>query len=262
MIRTAVRPDVWTLLRKKDEALDKVEEHVRDLQWDESETLAILAERIRSYCHEKGLLRERLSSLTHQELIQLLFAPRFPWGLRRETIRPPHVVIHTVSFGKPRWALQLCKAAAKSAVKRSRNVITIEDIDDSMPAYGAQRITDIVAEHNYECPEVSELMTAFSGGAAQYTTAELMVAIRNRILSHLTPRIDGRAANSARDIAEFLYRIGFLAARYDDKVDGGYHHYWFEERPWLLEDRGNIDQGMSWEIHPFVRGGLGLKGGK
>lgn len=63
---------------------------------------------------------------------------------------------------------------------------------------------------------------------------------------------------SPREIAYFLYQIGFLSAR-EDYTDGTYTHYFFAEKPELFVTENNIDQGMSWEIHPVFRQTLDLK---
>jgi len=263
-IRVVVRADVWPPLREHDEALDKIEQYITDLQWNEQETLAILAERIRSYCNRNlmplppHLEKRRLSHDSHFQLLRCAFAETFPWK-RKDANTPPHLVIHTLSSGRPRWALQLCKAAAKSAAAKRHEVITMEDIDASTEAYGQRRISDIVAEHSYECPQIREVITAFANGPAHYKTDELVITIRDRrILPHISPTIDGVPIKRPLEIAHFLFRIGFLTAR-EELTRDEYRHHNYEDRPSLLQDRGNIDQGMSWEIHPFFRTVLKLK---
>lgn len=79
------------------------------------------------------------------------------------------------------------------------------------------------------------------------------------MLQGLNPRITGagvRATN--RDVAQFLFQIGFLSARHDNS-DGSYEHLTFADRPNLLRANTNIDEGVSWEIHPVFRNALKLK---
>lgn len=88
---------------------------------------------------------------------------------------------------------------------------------------------------------------------------------------HLEPFIEGKSTRQARDIAQFLYRLGFIVARSDDPshgndpsrrgegASGGYEHYNFSDLPDLLTSQTNEDFGMSWEIHPCYREALDIK---
>ncbi len=60
------------------------------------------------------------------------------------------------------------------------------------------------------------------------------------------------------DIAQFLFRIGFLTAR-DELDEEDYRHYTHEDIPKLLRNRANPDFGYSWEIHPCFRQYLNLQ---
>jgi hypothetical protein len=63
---------------------------------------------------------------------------------------------------------------------------------------------------------------------------------------------------TARDVAQFLFQIDFLSARRDN-ADGTYDHLAFADRPNLLRITTNLDEGMSWEIHPVFRNTLKTK---
>jgi hypothetical protein len=69
--------------------------------------------------------------------------------------------------------------------------------------------------------------------------------------------IDKKSAKSPREVARFLFKIGFLVARSDD--ESGYHHYNYSDLPDLLSSRTSNDFDMSWEIHPCYRQALDIK---
>lgn len=73
----------------------------------------------------------------------------------------------------------------------------------------------------------------------------------------MAPTIEGRVIHSNRDIAHFLYRVGFILARSDDE-DGNYEHYRFEQMPDFLTSRTDDDFGLKWEIHPCYREALDI----
>jgi hypothetical protein len=78
-------------------------------------------------------------------------------------------------------------------------------------------------------------------------------------LQAVHPRIVGMGSRTtAREVAQFLFQIGFLSARLDDR-DGSYVHLAFRDRPNLLRVDTNLDEGVSWEIHPIFRKTLKLR---
>jgi hypothetical protein len=74
-----------------------------------------------------------------------------------------------------------------------------------------------------------------------------------------TPEIDGmKKGNGAVDIANLLYRVGFICGR-DEHAKDGLHFVRYEDRPDLLSTRENYDDGLPWEIHPCYRQILRLR---
>ncbi len=69
--------------------------------------------------------------------------------------------------------------------------------------------------------------------------------------------IEGKKA-SKKEIAQFLYRIGFIQARSTD-ADGSYEHYDYSTLPDLLQNRTSDDFKLDWEIHPCYRQALDIK---
>lgn len=261
-IRSAVRPNVWTILRLQFESLSHVEQYLTNLEWSEDDTRLLLARRIRGYLMRTDQWqtvprRYRLKNDDGEHaLIGLAFEASMKWG---RTTRPPHVVLHTLSKHRPRWVVELAKAAASGAVKRRHKVITLEDIVGELVSFGRRRIEDTVAEFKAQSPEIDELIAAFGREKEQMTTAELFRIIDNKVLSHLTPRITGitgKPSNLA--VAQLLFEIGLFYGR-RDLPNGDYTHFSFSDRPFLFKTRTNIDDGLSWEIHPVFRQALEIR---
>jgi hypothetical protein len=55
---------------------------------------------------------------------------------------------------------------------------------------------------------------------------ELFTWIKNRVSQHVDVTNEGKPTRSPRNIARFLYRIGFIVAR-SENPDGEYEHYRF-----------------------------------
>jgi hypothetical protein len=263
--RMGVRPNVWTLLKQEFEALSHVEQYTVDLKWETSEMRLLLAERVAGYLKRMGnkhltylanLPRDQASR--DERLIALVFEPQMQWGIH-DALRPPHVPLSTLSRHRPRWMIELAKEASKSAIERRHPFIRLEDITSKLTAFGARRIADTVAEFKPQCQQIQELITAFQNQREDYSTSELIDTISRRVLPSVSVRIEGIPHQpDARKIAAFLFYVGFLTAR-RDLPSGGYEHFTYSEKPDLLESRPNIDQGMSWEIHPVFRQALGLR---
>lgn len=261
-IRVTMRTDVWPVIRRQDEALDKMDQYIRELKWSEVEYRKLLARRV---AYEFKRLRipnppppAHVHFLDRElNLIQKVFVPTVPWGGENREV-DTYKVIYTLSYGRPRWAIQLCKLAQKDAVTKRQQMINKENIDNVWGTYGAKRISDIVAEHKHQAPQVEELINAFRGAPRVFSRDELLLWINNKVLTHLAPFIDGKKANGNREIAHFLYRVGFLQAR-SQESGGAYEHYDFDVMPDFLTSRTNDDFSVLWEIHPSYRESLDIE---
>lgn len=255
-IRAAVRPNVWTTIKLQHEAMSHVEQYVIDLSWSEETIRRLLAKRIEGYLKitkqshlAQPLLNMELSD-RDKAFISMVFEPQMHWG---EASRPPHVLLYTLSKHRPRWMIQLCKKAAQRARLSNRKIIIKEDITRCLPDFGRARMEETVAEFKPQCAEIEEIITAFRKEREQMSTEQLYEVIKNKIISHMAPRIVGVIGTAqARDIAAFLFEIGFIYGR-NDKPDRTYDHIGFTDRPHLFRTRGSPDDGLSWEIHPVFR---------
>jgi hypothetical protein len=272
--RVSVRTDVWALIRRYDEALDKTGQYVSEILWGQEDFLALLSLRIKASLRHSGI---PLPSQGHHEslksykerLVAVAFLPKMQWGSNRSTsdmqpsLAPPRMVptyrvIYTLSYERPRWAIQLCKLAREAALRKNSRRITKNDIDEVWGEYGAKRIEDLVAEHKHQCPQVNELLNAFRGALRLMSRDQLFTWIKNRISEHLDVNIEGTRTRSPREIARFLYRIGFIVARSENE-DGQYEHYRFDQMSDFLLARTDDDFSVKWEIHPCYRQALDIK---
>lgn len=262
-IRAAVRADVWSVLAQYDEAMDKCEQYMLDLRWSTEETGRILQNKILSFFRRNYPDDPRYQAYDPNKdgrvIRKIVFKEPFPWGAGRavDSFRP----IHILSGGRPRWAAQLCKLAAKDAYRSMNSLITVNHIHDVMQAYGKFRINDLYKEHRHQCSVLKDIVESFSGGDRRYDTSKLLDHITNKIILKIgTPHIDGVAApDGALTIAHFLFRCGFIAAR-DDSDPAGLGFIHFEDRSNLLTSHANLDDGFVWEIHPSYRHVLRIQG--
>ncbi|MFA7383848.1 MAG: hypothetical protein WC001_10405 [Desulfurivibrionaceae bacterium] len=259
-LRVSMRSDVWPVIRRFDESLDKMEQYVNEITWEIEDFRRLLYLRVKSQCEGSDAIfpiryKQEQDDEFEERVIALIFVPKMPWG-EKEVFT--YKIIYTLSYHRPRWAIQLCKIAQKNAVKSNSKQIRKGDIDAVWGEYGKKRISDLVSEHKHQCREVEELITAFRGADRLLTREELMSWVNSHIVSHLNTYIEGNLVNSPLEIAHFLYRIGFIVARSDDG-DGGYEHYHFHEMPDFLSARTNQDFNLKWEIHPCYRQALDIK---
>jgi hypothetical protein len=272
--RVSMRTDVWALIRRYDEALDKTTQYVSEILWGSEDFLELLALRIKANALHRGTPLPRKgrgeSPRSYKErLLGTAFVPKMQWGDSRQpsdmqpTLTAPRMVktyrvIYTLSYERPRWAIQLCKLAREAALRKHARRIGKENIDEVWGEYGAKRIEDLVAEHKHQCPQVNELLNAFRGAVRLMTRSELFTWIKNRVSEHLEVTIEGARTRTARDIARFLYRIGFIVAR-SENPDGQYEHYRFDQMPDFLLSRTDDDFSVKWEIHPCYRQALDIR---
>jgi len=183
-IRASVRTDVWAILSQYDESLDKCEQYMHDLSWSTTESGHILEKRISSfYSRTYGKIPAKKNPF------DLIFRQPFYWAGRvLEAYRP----IHILSAGRPRWATQLCRMSGRRAHKVRSDRISMGDVRSVLGDYGAYRLSDMYKEHRHQCPQLEHILETFTGGPAQYTTAQLLEKIQRDIIRKSAPiTIDG-----------------------------------------------------------------------
>ena len=268
IVRSSIRPNVWRILRAHSESLSKVDQYAIDLQWDFPAIRRMLAKRIEGFLSrsKSSELLDRFSnqkgSVWEESLCDLIFENPMQWGYnkaaQKPTFRHPSTVLATLSRNRPRWLVELCRLAVK---KRSVSAghVTSRDLTSVLREFGRERVEDLAAEYRSECPQVQEIINAFANTQEDFTTDQLINTITNRVLNGLVITLASTGSVTRPiQVAAFLYEIGFLTARRENG-DGTYTHYVFADKPEPLHNRTNIDQGLSWEIHPVFRQVLGLR---
>jgi len=263
--RVTIRTDVWSVIRRFDEALDKLEQYIENILWYQADFRKLLSKRIESQLNLIGVKIQGVSHFQNDEerdefIINEVFVPKMDWGGKKVYT---YKVLYTLSYERPRWAIQLCKLSQDRAVKVNDKRINREHITDIWGEYGIKRIADLVAEHKHQCDQIEELLNGFRGCERLMTRAELFTWINNRISTHIEPNIEGERTRNPREIAQFLYRLGFILARSEsetgDLSEANYEHYSFDQMPDFLSSRTDDDFGVKWEIHPCYREALNIK---
>lgn len=248
VIRASIRLDVWTTIERTDEALDKASQYVRDIRWSRAETKNMLNERISSYLKlENGVSQEQLNSLTDTKLFRLVFRNTFPDQ------------IHVWSVARPRWAAQLGRMAGALAVKTNSNRISDGHVKDVLFDYGKFRLNDIAREHKIQCPQIEVIVNSFSKGASSFTTQTLVDYIISQIVPHIKIRLEDEENPSALAIARFLFKIGFIVGFEALRKADSQEYFYFEQKPDLLVNDSNLDDGLNWKIQVAFHSVLRLK---
>lgn len=255
-IRASIRTDVWSLICT-DEALDKCEQYMLDLSWSTTDTGTILCKKILSYYKEN---QPNSPYSNYQEerdfdnIYNIIFNKSLRWG--KKSVKP-YRPIHILSAGRPRWAAQLCKLAARDAYNKYHSFIRNGNINFAMNEYGKYRLADLYKEHNHQCDSLENIIESFRNNKIEYRSSDLLNHINNHILS-ITPNItiDNLVVSDALHIAKYLYRIGFITLRNDEyNTAAGFTR--FEDSPNLLIP-ANYNKDDLWIIHPAYRTTLNL----
>lgn len=237
IIRASIRTDVWTSIERTDEALDKADQYVRDIKWSRAETKKILAERVSSYLRlERGVHESEVTKLSDAKLFMLVFKNTFPDQ------------IHVWSVGRPRWAAQLGRMAGAVAVRTRSTKITDGHIRDILFDYGKYRLNDIAREHKLQCGQIEMIANSFSKGLAALSTDELLVHIRTKVVPNMQISIEGREKPSETEIARFLFKIGFIVGHQLSAKATAQEYFSFDQKPDLLVNEANLDDGLIWRI--------------
>lgn len=261
-LRFTIRPNVWQILRRNYEGVSHFRESVIPLSWTLGDCELMVARRVESYLQRMGdwsrIARTLPTDIRRTEALnKLLFETPMPWG--RDSWRPATVVLYTLSRHRPRWLIELIKESAKRTNRRGGSKINWDDINGVLADFSKNRYDDTIVEFKSHCAELPELLTAFANQSERYTTDQLLKLLRDSVLQQVHPRIAGYTHPvQPREVAQFLFEIGFLSARLD-KPDGSYEHATYADQPDLLDSRVNLDQGYSWEIHPVFRQVLRLR---
>lgn len=251
-IRASVRTDVWTTLRKNED-LDKAEQYSTDIIWEPDGLKTILGKKIYSYLSRRSPDFLNGSPPDYREhadsYIELVFERRLRWGDARV---PPFIPIRILSANRPRWMAQLCRLSGQTASRNGSSRIGTQQINTVMKRnFTRSRLDDLYKEHAHQFADLERLVETVLAGGVKFTTQDLLRDLQNRYVRHVghnsVPMIDGYEYRQPMQLAHFLYKIGFISGRRNHDFTT------FEQRPELLKDVRNADDGMAWEIYPSYR---------
>ncbi|MFH1088116.1 MAG: hypothetical protein V1737_05995, partial [Chloroflexota bacterium] len=102
--RITMRTEVWAMVRRYDESLDKMEQYVNEILWSLADFRRLLYMRIKSQIGNIGqteilLPAEASKEQTEQSVIDSVFVPAMLWG---ERMMPTYRVLYTLSYERPR----------------------------------------------------------------------------------------------------------------------------------------------------------------
>lgn len=258
LFKVSLRSDVYYLVRTSDESTDKIEGSVVWYKWTNHEILVLLIKRILTFfgekVDEKNLLKTPQKHLGF--FLDKVFEPKFYGSGKWEEV-PVHRILMSLTRKRPRDLVKLCSLAAQQAYSGGSQLIRTPHFQAIFEEYSQGRIQDTINEYKTELPQIEKLVFGmkptkkerYTSDGYIYTTAELQQKI-NKIKEQNNFVFTNGRPGSAKDLAQFLYKINFLTAR---KVleDGTIDRKYFEENRYL--SNSFIDFGYDWEVHPAFR---------
>ena len=259
--RIALRSDVYYLVRTSDESTDKIEGSVVWYTWTNHEILVLLVKRIETFFgrapDEMQLMHMHQKSLA--SYLDPIMEPRF-LGRGHWDNAPVHRILMSLIRKRPRDLVKLCTLAAQRAREDGVAKIGTAHLDGSFEEYSQGRIQDTINEYRTELPDVERLVMAmrptkkdWAAGAAYVFTNDQLQKKLDRILQQGRFTFANNKIASAKQLAQFLYKINFLTAR-KTRDDGEIVRKYFEENRYLSSEV--VEFGFDWEIHPAYRWAL------
>ena len=261
IFKVALRSDVYYLVRTSDESTDKIEGSVVWLRWTQHEILVMLIKRVLTYFGETADEKVLMKSPQHYLCYNLdpVFERTFS-GKGKWSNVPMYKVIMSLIRKRPRDLVKLCSLAAQEAYSDNSSLIKTAHFETIFEEYSQGRIQDTINEYKTELPNIDKLLFGMKPVKKQkaaadsyvYTTTELQSKINNIMQQASFVFANGRSV-TAKELANFLYKINFITAR---KVidDGEIQRKYFQENRYLSSHF--VDFGYDWEVNPAFRWAL------
>lgn len=259
--RLALRSDVYFLVRTSDESTDKIEGSVVWYAWSNHEILAMLVKRVQSYIGNE-LSEAELTNMEQHQLaskLDTVMAPRF-FGHGGWKNIPTYRMLMSLIRRRPRDLVKLCSTAAQKAFERGSHEILTQDFESVFDQYSQGRLQDTTNEFRSELPNIETLLLNMrptrkeqqAGRPFLYTTAELLTKLNSIQERQSAFTFYGGRKATNKDLAAFLYKIGFLTA--GKVINSRIERRYFEENKYLSSSF--VDFGYDWEVHPACRWSL------
>jgi len=266
--RVTVRPNTWQEIALHHESLSHLREDLIDLQWTKEQFTTLLAKRVEAYLVRTNQLIgqdiSRMEPRRSDQLIALVIEEHLNWAKGNLAARPTVQVLYSKAKGRPRWLIELCKEAAAVASKLGAKRIESQHFEKIDSAYSKRRFDDTVTEYRIQCPQIADLLNAFSGHLERFPTSTLTKTLKNHLANVTVSLVGTNGKPSPMELGAFLYEIGFLTARknlgtFNDYGLEGYDHFEYADDPYLLSSNATTDKGFEWEVHPVFRSFLQMK---
>lgn len=260
--RVNLRSDVYFLSRTSDESTDKTEGSVIWFDWSNHEIFALLIKRVATYnghygVSDKELLQKKQSDLMNYltDIIEDRFTGRGKWSNA-----PMHKILMSLIRKRPRDLVKLLTLAARQAQDDESPIIKTKHLQAILDEYSQGRLQDTINEFVSELPDVERLILGMKPSKRQlkasenynYSTNSLLEKIKSIEQQGIFKGRNNKTL-STKELAAFLYKIGFITAR---KVlpDGTINRKYFEQNRYLSSKFA--DFGYDWEVHPAYRWAL------
>lgn len=259
-IRSTVRSDVWLNLRHLED-LDKWEQYIIEIVWTNRHMRDMLANKILSFIkrnHPKSDEAKLSYTRDYNRLFQIVFDSPIEW--KGKTDASIWEAIAAFSNKRPRWMGQLCRmSAAQSKRANSRNrKIKLIHIDQILEHFGKNRKHDLIKEHKHQFSELDALIDCFRARDKEYTYSELCDVIETHYIrgrgSEEIPTVDGIKYQSTEDLGAFLYKLGLISCKQDDRK---FTHYC--DDPDLFKTIENRNNKLVWAVHLSYRKFLNIR---
>lgn len=262
MFRIALRSDVYFLVRTSDESTDKIEGSVVWYSWENHEIFVLLIKRILAYYRETRN-DAQLASMSPSELsvyLDRIMGQRFFGKGKWRNVRMYRVLMSLIRR-RPRDLVKLCTLAARNAYQDGSTTIHTEHFTAVFEEYSQGRIQDTVNEFRTELPNIERLLLEMRPSKKQkitksgyfYSTADLLSKLGHIMSTAGGFRFSHGAPATEKDLAHFLFKIGFLTAR-KDLPSGQIQRKDFEQHRYISSKF--TDFGYGWEVHPAYRWAL------
>lgn len=260
--RVNLRSDVYFLSRTSDESTDKTEGSVIWFDWSNHEIFALLIKRVATYnghygVSDKELLQKKQSDLMNYltDIIEDRFTGRGKWSNA-----PMHKILMSLIRKRPRDLVKLLTLAARQAQDDESPIIKTKHLQAILDEYSQGGLQDTINEFVSELPDVERLILGMKPSKRQlkasenynYSTNSLLEKIKSIEQQGIFKGRNNKTL-STKELAAFLYKIGFITAR---KVlpDGTIDRKYFEQNRYLSSKFA--DFGYDWEVHPAYRWAL------
>ena len=264
--RISLRTVVYDYICQDTEFMDKYQTSIVRCKWENAEILKVLISRIVTFFEYE--LPPSFFDLSQKEMSEQIFPPILCTEFKDTRVwnnRKTYRILMSLVRGIPRDMVKLLNAAAQRADESNRKTILPQDICSVIDEYSIDRLEEIAREFCSELPCIKDLLLQMGPTKKEkkekkekrylFKTSDLLKKISEAMdrIGKASVHFSEKPVCTPLEIANFLYKIGFITARKDFPNQIFRTNY--EKTPHLLT-RSTGDKGYSWEIHPAYRAAL------